>query len=76
MTHDLSSEKCQSHKIEPVLDPVSRAIANAPLGDEPESKEEQDAVAESKAWFEQRCCQGISHEGVLAEFTSSRAPGS
>jgi hypothetical protein len=45
--------------LERLLDPVSRAIANAPIDDEPESKEERQAVAKSKAWFEQRGGQGI-----------------
>lgn len=76
MTHDSSSEKRQPHKLGPMLDPVSRAIANAPVDDEPETQEERDAVAESKAWFAQRGGQGISDEEVLAEFTSSRVPGS
>ena len=53
--------------LERLLDPVSRAIANAPIDDEPESEERQ-AVAKSKAWFEQRGGQGIPHEEVLAEF--------
>jgi len=38
--------------IEAMLDPVSRAIANAPLDDEPESEAERQAVAASKAWLE------------------------
>ena len=44
------------------------AIANAPIDDEPESEEERQAVAESKAWFKQRGGQGIPHEEVLADF--------
>lgn len=35
-----------------MLDPVSRAIANAPLDDELETQEERQAVAKSKEWFE------------------------
>ena len=54
--------------LEAMLDPVSRAIANAPVDDEPESEQERQAVAESKAWFEQHAGQGISHEEVLADF--------
>jgi len=54
--------------LESLLDPVSRAIANAPVDDEPESEEERKAVAASKAWFKQRDGQGISHENVLADF--------
>lgn len=54
--------------LEAMLDPVSRAVANAPVDDEPESEQERQAVAESKAWFERRGGRGISHEEVLAEF--------
>jgi len=54
--------------LEALLDPVSRAIANAPIDDEPESEEERQAVAESKAWFKQRGGHGIPHEEVLADF--------
>jgi hypothetical protein len=84
MAHDSSNEKQQAHELidrlpatqlsavvgllEAMLDPVSRAIANAPLDDEPESEQERQAVAESKAWFQQHGGQGISHEEVLADF--------
>ena len=54
--------------LEAMLDPVSLTIANAPVDDEPESEQERQAVAESKAWFEQHGGQGISHEEVLADF--------
>jgi len=52
--------------LETMLDPVSRAIANAPIDDEPESDEERKAVAASKAWIAEN--QGIPHEEILAEF--------
>jgi hypothetical protein len=54
--------------LERLLDPVSGAIANAPVDDEPETDEERTAVAKSKAWFKQRGGQGISHQEVLADF--------
>jgi hypothetical protein len=54
--------------LEAMLDPVARAIARAPLDDEPETEAERQAVAESKAWFERQGGQGISHEDVLADF--------
>jgi hypothetical protein len=53
--------------LEAMLGPVSRAIANLPVDDEPETEEERQAVAESNAWFEQHG-QGIAHEEVLADF--------
>src|SRR6266566_2159395 len=51
-----------------LLDPVSRAIASAPVDEEPESEAERLAVAESKVWFERHGGQGIPHEEVLADF--------
>jgi hypothetical protein len=54
--------------LEAMLDPVSRAIANAPMDDEAETEHERQAVAESKAWFERRSGNGISHDEVLADF--------
>jgi hypothetical protein len=57
-----------------LLDPVSRVIANAPVDDEPETEDERNAVAKSKAWFKQRGGQGIPHEEVLADFGLSPTP--
>jgi hypothetical protein len=54
--------------LESMLDPVSRAIANAPYDDEPESEEERRAVASSKAWFAENPGKEIPQEDVLAEF--------
>ena len=54
--------------LEAMLDPVSRAIANAPVDDEPETNQEGQVVAKSKDWFERRGGQGISHEEVLGDF--------
>ena len=54
--------------LETMLDPVSRAIANAPFDDEPETEEERQAVAASKAWMADHPGQGIPHEEILAEF--------
>lgn len=84
MPHDLLNEKQQAHELidrlpatqlvavvgllEAMLDPVSHAIVNAPVDDEPESEQERQAVAESKSWFERHGGQGISHEEVLADF--------
>lgn len=54
--------------LETMLDPVSRAIANAPYDDEPETEDERRAVAESKAWLAQHPGQAIPHSEILAEF--------
>jgi len=48
-----------------ILDPVSRAIANAPIDDEPVTAEEEAAVEESREWLKHN--KGIPHEEVLAE---------
>lgn len=54
--------------LETMLDPISRAIANAPIDDEPETDEEHKAVAASKAWMAEHPGQGIPQEEILAEF--------
>ena len=54
--------------LETMLDPVSRAIANAPFDDEPETDEERKYVAASEAWLEAHPGQAIPHEEVLSEF--------
>lgn len=51
-----------------MLDPVDRAIANAPFEDEEISEEEERAVAASKAWLAEHPGEGIPHEELLAEF--------
>ena len=57
--------------LEVMLDPVSQAIANAPIDDEPETEQERQAVADSKSWFEGRNSQGFSTEDLLADFNLS-----
>jgi hypothetical protein len=51
--------------LESILDPVSRALANAPIDDEPVSAEEEAAIQESREWSKHN--KGIPHEQVLAE---------
>jgi hypothetical protein len=52
--------------LESMLDPVSRAIANAPIEDEEIGAEEERAVAEAREWLKHN--NPIPHEEVLAEF--------
>ena len=82
MLHSLTNEKQQAHELierlppaqlaaivgllQAMLDPVSRAIANAPLDDEPETDEERRTVAEAKQWLQRH--PGIPFEEVLADF--------
>lgn len=51
--------------LEAMLDPVSRAIANAPIDNEPLTAEEEKAVDEAREWRKHN--KGIPHEQVLAE---------
>jgi hypothetical protein len=51
-----------------MLDPVDRAIANAPIDDEPETDAEREAVAASKAWLAEHPGEGIPFEDLLSEF--------
>lgn len=51
--------------LEMMLDPVSRAIANAPIDDEPLDPEEEEAINESKEWLKHN--KPIPHEQILAE---------
>ena len=49
-----------------LLDPVARALATAPVDDEPLTDEERAAIARSQAWFNEN--KGIPFEDVLADF--------
>ncbi len=50
-----------------LLDPVSCALAAAPLDDEPETEQERQAVEDARAYFS-RQGKGISRQEVLREF--------
>jgi len=50
--------------LETMLDPVSRATANAPIEDEEISAEEERAVAGAREWLKHN--KPIAHEEVLA----------
>lgn len=54
-----------THLLEVMTDPVSRAIANAPVDDEPLTVEEEKAIEEARQWL--RHNKPIPHEQVLAE---------
>jgi hypothetical protein len=51
--------------INAMLDPVERALANAPIDDEPLTAEEIKALDASREWLKHN--EGIPHEQVLAE---------
>ena len=54
--------------LEEMLDPVSRAIANAPYDDEPETEEERLAVAAAVAQYRSAPETATTHEDLLREF--------
>src|SRR5579871_3174387 len=51
-----------------LLDPVARAVATAPLDDEPLTEQDRARFEAGQAWFAQRGGSGIPMEDVLAEF--------
>ncbi len=51
--------------LEAMLDPVSRAIANAPFDDEPVTAEEEKSLMEAREWLKHN--KAIPHEQILAE---------
>lgn len=51
--------------LESLLDPVSRAIANAPIDDEPLTKQDERALAEAQEWSKHN--KLTPHEQVLSE---------
>lgn len=51
--------------LERLLDPVSRAVANAPIDDEPLSSQDEMALAEASDWA--RHNKATPHEDFLAE---------
>jgi len=51
--------------LEKMLDPVSRAIANAPVDDEPLSPNQEKSLNEAKEWLKHN--KPIAHEQVLAD---------
>ena len=48
-----------------LLDPVSRAIANAPIDNEPLTTADEKALAEAREWSKHN--KGTPHEDFLAE---------
>ena len=53
-----------------MLDPVSRAIANARVDDEPLTAKEADALDEARGWLKHN--RPIPHKRVLAELGITR----
>jgi len=53
------------HLLQVMTDPVARAIAHAPLDEEPLTQEEIEALDESREWRKHN--KSIPHEELLAE---------
>jgi hypothetical protein len=74
--HELIDRLVPSHvpavigMLEALLDPVSRAIANAPIDDEQLSPEDEKALDEAEEWLKHN--EGIPHEQVLGELGFTR----
>jgi len=56
--------------LEAILDPVARAIANAPVDDEPLTAADEKALNQAREWSKHNT--GIPHEQVLAELGLTR----
>ena len=56
------------HLLEVMVDPVARALANAPADDEPVTDEDRRRFHEGQAWFAAQSGKGAPMEDVLAEF--------
>jgi hypothetical protein len=47
--------------LESIVDPVTAALRNAPLDDEPETEQEREAVLEAREWLQANGGKGIPH---------------
>jgi hypothetical protein len=81
MAHGSTNEKRQAHELidrlpptqlsavvvllEAMLDPFARALANAPIDDEPVTVEEEKELSEAREWSKHN--KSIPHEQVLAD---------
>ena len=53
------------HLLESMVDPVSAALANAPIDDEELTEEDAEAIRRSREWFKHN--EGTPFEDVVAE---------
>jgi hypothetical protein len=51
--------------LETIVDPVSSALVNAPLDEEPETEAEQRAAAEARDWLKSNGGKGIPHAEAM-----------
>lgn len=51
--------------LETIVDPITTALRNAPLDDEPETEEERTAAAEARDWLNKNGGKGIPHAEAM-----------
>lgn len=51
--------------LETIVDPVSAALRDAPIDDEPETDDEKQDVAEARAWLVRHGGKGIPHAEAM-----------
>ena len=51
--------------LEKIVDPVTLAILNAPIDDEPVDEDERLAIEEADEWFKQNGDKGIPHDEAM-----------
>ena len=51
--------------LETIVDPVTTALRNAPLDDEPQTDEEKAAVSEARQWLQNNGGKGIPHNEAM-----------
>ncbi|MEP6962163.1 MAG: hypothetical protein ABI995_08795 [Acidobacteriota bacterium] len=51
--------------LETIVDPVTTALRNAPLDDEPEMDEEKTAVSKARTWLHDNGGKGIPHAEAM-----------
>jgi hypothetical protein len=51
--------------LESIVDPAMAALRSAPVDDEPETDQEQAAVADAKTWLKENGGKGISHSEAM-----------
>lgn len=50
-----------------IVDPVSSALNDAPIDDEPESSDERRAVEESRRWLDNNQGRGVPHDEAMRQ---------
>jgi hypothetical protein len=51
--------------LESMVDPVARALRDAPIDEEPESEEERRGVSESRDWLQRNGGKAIPHDEAM-----------